>query len=179
MGEETSEEDEKAAEKERAADAEREDSGLGLRRRRKQTKSVEDEDDDADADDEKTKKAKLKRPRQMRPKLKTDSLDNLFRLVWAYVSAFFAFIFDAIVFFSPSTKSRYRAWGEGSGKRQNAVQFKPEDLTESEFNDFVNSFRTELLKEQEQKRNEKHSSGWRRKNAQLLGGKRSEDKKRI
>ena len=122
----------------------------GLRRRRSgrgknDAKEDKDDDNDVDADDDPNKK--LERPRGKRPPME-NFIVRFLRILWTYITILFSLSMDAVVFFSPSTKSRHRARGHHHHHHnEKETKVNPTDINDAEFYDFVKSSRQMMMKE--------------------------------
>ena len=122
----------------------------GLRRRRSgrgQNDAKEDKDDDNDVDADDDPNKKLERPRGKRP-LMENFIVRFLRILWTYITILFSLSMDAVVFFSPSTKSRHRARGHHHHHHnEKETKVNPTDINDAEFYDFVKSSRQMMMKE--------------------------------
>ena len=122
----------------------------GLRRRRSgrgKNDAKEDKDDDNDVDAHDDPNKKLERPRGKRPPME-NFIVRFLRILWTYITILFSLSMDAVVFFSPSTKSRHRARGHHHHHHnEKETKVNPTDINDAEFYDFVKSSRQMMMKE--------------------------------
>ena len=125
----------------------------GLRRRRSgrgKNDAKEDKDDDNDVDAHDYPNKKLERPRGKRPPME-NFIVRFLRILWTYITILFSLSMDAVVFFSPSTKSRHRARGHHHHHHnEKETKVNPTDINDAEFYDFVKSSRQMMIGKEKQ-----------------------------